>query len=357
MKWNVGWGAISKCNMKCAFCYSKQCRRGFDDLGYNDWVKFIDQNHSKIDAINYGTGESTLSADWFKLIAYIRNNYPTIKQALTTNGYLSCAVKNEENLRMFIHAIDEVDISLDFADKASHNNFRGQPMAYDWVIETLQICNRYQKQVTIVFLGSNLTTSKENIDGLFSIAKKYSTILRMNLYRPTEGVNSFSRQFIIDRERLLETITYISQKYSVLSIGDAYLSPILTGNARPDPSGNVSIRILSDGTITPSTYLISENYSVANILQDNVLQRLEDEDALRKIITIHIPVTCQKCIYRTQCQGGVYDRRYLWFGTLDKKDPYCTGPYQELISPTIELTNKEFTSVHDKYLPTIFFRP
>ena len=80
-KWNIGWGTVSNCNMNCQFCYSKHRRKNSRDLGFSDWIRFIDENHEKINSINYGTGENTLKEDWFDLVAYIRKNYPQIRQA------------------------------------------------------------------------------------------------------------------------------------------------------------------------------------------------------------------------------------------------------------------------------------
>lgn len=357
MMWNIGWGVISDCNMNCEFCYSKTRRKETEDLCYNDWIKFIDENHDCINTINYGTGENTLSDDWFRLIRYIRNNFPDIRQSLTTNGHLSHAVRKKENLEAFIQSIDEVDISLDFADKTKHNTFRGQPKAYDWAVSTLELCSKLKKQATIVFLGSDVTTSYENLDGLFSIAKKYNAILRMNLFRPTDGINPFSQRFIMDRKHFIDVIQYINSKYKILSVGDSYFSPVLTGKASPDPSGENSIRILSDGSITPSTYLIKEGYSVGNIKQKEVLHTLTLENNLKNIISETIPPECKDCVYSTVCRGGVIDRRYLWNGTLEKKDPYCNILYHHVLPPTIKLSNEKFSSVHDGYLPTIFFRP
>lgn len=357
MMWNVGWGTVSQCNMNCEFCYSKKRRMTMDDLGYKDWIKFIDENHEHINSINYGTGENTLSDKWFQLVAYIRENYPTIKQSLTTNGYLSVAVKKEQNFQTFIKAIDEVDVSLDFADRIRHNKFRGQPRAYEWAIDTLNLCNKQNKQTTLVFLGSDETTTYKNIDALFSIAQKYNSILRMNMYRPTNGIDSFAKKFIMSREHLIDVLKYINKNYHVLSIGDSYFSPILTGKEYSDPSGQVSIRILSDGSITPSTYLIKDDFVVANIKQKNVLEVLEAEESLKKIIDLAIPFECKDCVYIESCRGGVFDRRYLWYGTLEKKDPYCDGKYTDKILPIIEEDNITFSSVHDGYLPTMFFCP
>lgn len=355
--WNIGWGVISDCNMNCKFCYSKTRRKETENLCYDDWKKFVDENHDCIGTINYGTGENTLSNDWFRLIRYIRDKFPDIRQSLTTNGHLFRAVKKKENFDAFIQAIDEVDVSLDFADSARHDVFRGQPQAYNSAVNTLKLCSEVKKQATIVFLGSDVTTSYENLDGLFSIAKKYNAILRMNLFRPTDGINSFTEKFIMSREHFIDVIRYINSKYQVLSIGDSYFSPILVGKPSPDPSGEKSIRILSDGSITPSTYLIKEGYSVGNIKQKEVLHTLMLKKNLKHIISETIPDECRECAYIDVCKGGVIDRRYLWNGNLEKKDPYCNTLYHDIISPIIELSGEKFSSVHDGYIPTIFFKP
>ena len=216
-KWNIGWGITSKCNMNCAFCYSKNNRTKSIDLKLNDWINFIDDNNKYINSINYGTGENTLLDDWFTFIGYVREKYPDIRQSLTTNGHLSLSVKNELNFEIFKKAIDEVDVSLDFANKEKHNEFRGQPLAYKWAIDTLKLCFELKKQCTIVFLGSEVNVSHDNLDSLFGIAKEYNAILRMNIFRPTEGLNEKSLKFILSRDKLLDIIYYIDSNYSILS--------------------------------------------------------------------------------------------------------------------------------------------
>ena len=58
------------------------------------------------------------------------------------------------------------------------------------------------------------------------------------------------------------------------------------------------------------------------------------------------------------CKGGVIDRRYLWTGSLDSKDPYCFVDEEDLMEKIegITLSNESFNSVHDGYLPTMFFK-
>ena len=356
-RWNIGWGAVASCNMKCAFCYSRHKRENCLTPGFDVWKKFVDDNHDLINTINYGTGENTLSKDWFRLVKYIRRHYPFIRQALTTNGYLSEAVKDEFCLSAFTEGIDEVDISLDFSDKALHNAFRGQERAFDWAINTLSLCQKSNKSSTIVFLGSRENIFPSNIDGLFNIAKKYGAILRMNIFRPTFGINDFSKKFIVDSETVVNILKHIYENYSILSIGDSFFSPLLTGIPRPDPSGNHSIRILADGSITPSTYLLENRYILANITKDNVLEELSRNNRLLELTTNILPEECKSCVYRNTCSGGVRDRRYLWYGSLAHKDPYCPGTFSETQTPVLKISRGNFVSIHEDYLPTIFFSP
>ena len=206
-------------------------------------------------------------------------------------------------------------------------------------------------------MGSEKNTKPENIDGLFAIAKEYGAILRMNMYRPTEGIDEHSKAFIIKYDTLVNTLKHIADKHSIISMNDALFSSFLTNNTVMDPSGDRSIRILSDGSITPSTYLIDENYIVANIQEENVLEKLETENQLTAIVTKTVPDECKKCVYADTCAGGVYDRRYLWYGDLKHKDPYCPGVFSKKAEPVIAIADTDFTSVHDGYLPTIFFKP
>lgn len=357
-KWNIGWGPVSTCNMNCSFCYSKTKRKNSSDLSLKEWINFIDENAHLVNTINFGTGENTLDSDWFSLIRHIRENYPEIRMSLTTNGHLSDVVsKNRDFYQSFIDAIDEVDVSLDFADEQKHNKFRGQPRAYSWALNTLKLCQDTGKRTTIVFLGSAENVSKDQIDGLFSIAAQYNTILRMNIYRPTDGINSFSSKFIMDYKAIVDALVYISEKYKIIALNDTLFSSILTTETVADPSGDLSIRILADGNITPSTYLIKNEHVIGNITESQILTTLEERMTENPVLGYHLPQECEGCVYSGTCGGGVYDRRMLWYGTLDRKDPYCPCIFLEYPDKKLVVTKENFESVHDGYLPTIFFKP
>lgn len=354
MKWIVGWGAVAKCNMKCQFCYSQKVRAEEHVLSYNDWISFISSNGNHIESINYGTGENTMVDEWFDLIKYIADEYPQIKQALTTNGYISQRIKKDpEKAQKFFSSIQEVDVSLDFSEKEKHNAFRGNQKAHDWALDTIKICRDRNIEVTIVFIGTNNTLEENNLRGLFEIARKYDVKLRMNLFRPTNGINNHSKRFITSYEKIINALKWINDNHTVLSIDDALFSAILTDNPKV-PNHNNSLRILHDGSITPSTYLISKEFRTYNITEGSVLQKISDSGWG---IKPSIPDECTQCKYVERCGGGVYDRRYLWYGTFEKRDPYC--PYLNANDfPNFKIKNdpmKTVSSIHHGYLPTMFF--
>ena len=355
-KYNVGWGLTNLCNMNCQFCYSKKTRYETEECSLKDWIKFVDENHSMIDSINYGTGENSISDDFFYFVDYVRKNYPSISQSVTTNGYISERVlKDERLLKIFTNSIDEVDVSLDFFDEKRHTEFRGQPNAYKWAINTLKITKKLNKLATIVFVGFEETLKKDNIAGLFEIANKYDTLLRMNIYRPVSKIPEINQKFILSHETLISALDYINDNYEIVALSDALLGSVYAGKTDiQENTGVNSIRILPDGSICPSTYLIDENYrNIYSIKQPNVLDGLE----FRSFVNPAIPSDCEGCRYVNTCRGGVLDRRILWYGTMAERDPYCPKRLgKSLPSRWYSVSKTKRVSVHDGYLPTLFFK-
>lgn len=355
-KFNIGWGITNSCNMNCKFCYSKETRKNTNNSTIEDWKNFIDNNYEYIDSINYGTGENALCDDFFKFILYVRKNYPNITQSLTSNGYIYERVsKNQELYNIYKKCIDEIDVSLDFADQEKHNYFRGQNKAYYWATKTLEMLQKDNKKATIVLVGFNETMTKENIDGLFAIANRYDALLRLNIYRPVSESNEINKKFILNYKSLMEMLKYINDNYEIVALSDVLLGNIFSDKDDiKENTGIDSLRILADGSICPSTYLITEEYrSKYHINQPNVLKEIKFDE----FEEAPIPKKCENCQIKARCRGGVYDRRILWYKNLEERDPYCPlDNNDDLEQPKFNILKKERVSVHDGYLPTMFFR-
>ena len=356
MKYSVGIGVTSKCNMNCFFCYSRS-KRLDREAGFSKWVNFFKENANKIKAINYGTAENSLSKHWFKLVRYIGEKYPRIKQAVTTNGSLGIIIKSNKNFKYIVNSfISEIDISIDYADEIKHDSFRRYTGAFRSAILTLDYCKENNKQATIVVLGTDDTLKIKNMQKIFEIAKRYGCFVRVNIYMP---VNKRCRLNSPSFENIIKLFDWVYKNHTIISINDPLFSAICTKNeTKKDTSAISSIRIIPNGDIFPSTYLIDNKYRAYNIRDKNCIEKSEKSDIFLKIKKRGYPENCNDCKIKSRCRGGSVDRRLLIFNNLDERDPYCPKRYGkgEKIRKYI-IKKKNFNMVHLDYLSTFFFKP
>ena len=354
--WTVGVGITSLCNMSCLFCYSREQRKA-DDLETDVWTAFMDNNAKVIRAINYGTGENTLSEAWYELIAYVRQNFPWIRQALTTNGFLAEAIKDCNKAKIIKECIDEIDVSIDFADSLRHDTIRGFTGAFDMALSTLRYCRDNGKLATIVALGLNDVLECANLAKIFDLAEEYDALMRLNLYRHVNESSSFYPPSFLE---VIKALDWIIKKYTVVSISEPVFKSVYGITNRGDDSCAYSVRILPNGNITPSTYLISEEWVAGNILSGMVLDDLIHTNVFMRFWESVIPEKCEGCLYKETCKGGTRDRRFLKWGRLDDTDIYCPRDINGYFTREREvfpklLDNKR--TVHSDYLPTMIFSP
>lgn len=356
-KFSIGLGFTSNCNMNCPFCYSKDKRSENQECSFDEWINFIDNNHMYVRDINYGTSENATSMEWYNFISYIRKNYPSIRQAVTTNGSLGHMAKSDENKKFIIdRCIDEIDVSIDYGNSELHNYFRGNENAFAYAIETLEFCRQYGKKATIVMLGIDDTLMESNLENIFFLAEKYNAVVRVNIYRP---VNPSSKIKTLSFKRINWLFGWMEKNHRILSVSDPLFSSVYFENyIRHDPSGISSIRILQNGDIFPSTYLLDNEVGMGNIA-DTLLENIKKGKIYQLICNLDIPRECETCIYKKTCRGGVLDRRYLWYGKFSCRDPYCPFRMENRDyysgQAKCHVSKEIFYSVHDGYLPTLFF--
>ena len=361
VQWKVGWGYTGKCNMACPFCYSKSTRENpfASKQTLVQSLDFVRENSGSIESINWGTGENALDEEWWELITTIHDVAPHILQGVTTNGYLGEVCKESvSHKNIFLHCVDDIDVSLDFAQRDHHNNMRGNSKAYGWVMETLSLCNENNKPCSVVMLGCEETLSIPNIDRLFYFASEHACSVRINVLRPTRGVRMHPPSYHTVKDALIHMV----QNYGVVSLADPLFAGLF-GQEAKDASGISSLRILPDGKITPSTYLIESPWIACHIADSGVLRldQLSHMSPFTNIADDQFPEACENCPIVERCRGGAKDRRILWYGTLFERDPYCPTRYgEESKWGTIEsicMVTPEGPFIHDGYLPTVIFHP
>lgn len=356
LAWTVGIGFTSLCNMKCPFCYS-QDQRAAQDLPLDVWLSFIRRSASSIRAINYGTGENTLSKDWYPFIEFVRARYPEIKQALTTNGYLARAIEDAGRRAAIDDGIDEIDVSLDFASPQAHDKRRGLSGAFDMAVDTLYYCRAHGKRATIVVLGEAETLDLANLAQLFELARRHGAFVRINLYRHVSPRSPFRPP---SPDRVIEALDWIVARHAVVSISEPVFRSLYCLPTARRGDALSSMRILPSGNITPSTYLITDEWVAGNIQNDVVLDDVYRTTPFQRFLQDTIPQQCADCLYLDTCRGGTRDRRFLTWGSLERPDIYCPHAITSLAEaegrPTARLLRNSET-VHSDYLPTMIFAP
>lgn len=354
--WTVGIGVTSACNMNCPFCYS-QDRRKADDLEMSAWISFMKKNAPLIHAINYGTGENTLSKSWFGLITFVRENFQGIRQALTTNGSLIKVIEHGNRASIIDACIDEVDVSIDFADPELHDRMRGFPGAFDMAVRTLAYCKKSGKRATIVVLGQDKMLDCANLAQLFDLASRYEAFVRINLYRHVSNNSSFRSP---DLSAIVKALDWIIKHHTVVSISEPVFRNMYGIPTSAEADTSLSMRILPNGDITPSTYLITKEWVAGNILDNVSLTDLVQTTPFQRFRGDALPNECRGCSYANTCRGGTRDRRFLTWGSLDHPDIYCPRRAGEVISKERGLTPRVLRNsktVHSDYLPTLIFSP
>jgi radical SAM protein with 4Fe4S-binding SPASM domain len=357
-KWKIGWGITSECNMRCFFCYSKYLRESRTQtiFNINGVINFINNNKNYIDSINFGTGECALIPEWWDLLMLIKETNPEIKIGVTTNGTLfSKDFITSRKKTIAKETINDIDISIDYADQQKHNYYRGNKNAFSWALDTLKCCEELSIEKTIVIIATQDSFLEDNLNNLRKMTNQYNCNLRINIYRP---INETS--LILPIKQFYDNLSFLCNQMKVVSLSDPLISSIIgekkyTG----DFTGQRSFRILDDGYISPSTYLISERWKTVNIFTNPSIEIRTLRNIFKDLLPSHIPRECSQCVFEQSCMGGAIDRRWLWFNSFDKRDPYC--PYNinnaasliEKLKAKVNYSKKQIFFVHDGYLPTI----
>jgi len=361
-KWTVGWGFSARCDLNCKFCYSSRIRRDNHrpELDLKKAAQFLENNKNYISAINFGTGECFLAPDFPELLQLCKSIIPGVKIAVTSNGALIDASEEKDHYTIFAQTIDELDISLDSHQASIHDHWRGKNGAWKRAMSAISLGISMNFKTSVVMVGTQQFLNSHNLDGVIDICFSMGIPLRINLFMPTIDDFSFSPSFI----QVIDNLNHLTKRTPLVRSSDR-LTGTLIENYKPGNNlqQNHSCRILPNGQISPSTYLITDPWTVEKDLEDLFLPELSDTDPFQAFTRAPVPLECQPCPYVENCQGGSIERRWLYYKNLNKKDPLCpfveNSPYKSLPLCSIPPTTSPWNGpdIHLDYLPTIVAIP
>jgi len=340
----AGWSFTNACNLRCKHCYNASGKRKDDELTFEESLRVADKlKQAGVDAVNFGGGECALRPDFIDLCKYLHKI--GIKISYTTNGTTFHLI--ERHLDLF----SDVGVSIDFADKERHDEFRGVAGVYDRAIETIKKLVERGVDTEIVTCLTKLNCSEEELKKLYNLAKSLNVnYWRLNRFRANgRGIENKS-ELELTTEDLKRAYEFLSKYIRNILISEPVFRAAFGGKyyIPGDPSGNTAFRIQVNGEVSPSVFLSEsggniKEKSVDEILDSEIFKRIRDRKPRGK---------CIKCLAYEHCRGGDAGASYLKYRHFDGPDPLCW------INPKKAKKAEKFRprkwNIHEFYLCTVY---
>ena len=323
------WESTARCNLQCLHCRRLETSReaSREDLSTDEVKRVFDSAAALGEpVVVFSGGEPLMRDDWEELAAYAGGlNLPT---ALATNGTL---IDAKTAGRIVSARFRRVSVSLDGADNATHDAFRGQAGAFERALEGIDELHRAGTPLQI-----NATVANHNadqLDALYALAGSLGAeALHLFLLVPVGcGVRiAQTHQLAPDRYESILNWVFEHQDTGALRVRATcaphfYRVAAQRGRLPPHSRGclcGVSVAFVSHtGEVFPCGYLpvhcgsVRENDFAQIWRTSRVFADLRDYSKLRG--------KCGRCEFRAVC-GGCRARAFALTGDYLAAEPACT---------------------------------
>jgi len=340
-KW-IAWEVTRRCNLSCVHCRSASGMNSFDTaFDTAEAKKLIDDIASfSTPVIVLSGGEPLLRQDLFEIASY--GSDKGLRMCIATNGSL---VTDEICEKMKAARIKMVSMSLDGSIAATHDNFRGQPGAFEGVKRAAALFNKHG--IEFLINSSFTKRNQKEIPDVMKVAKGLGAkAWYMFMIVPTGRGEEIMSELISkeDYEDLLkwhyeteknETdmlmrptcaphyYRIVPQMNKLAEEGDKLERRTLkfsTGGSKGCLAGQVICLITAEGDVFPCSYF---PHSAGNVKQTpfkdiwEKSQLFEDLRDFKKY-----KGKCGSCEYINVC-GGCRARADAVYGDYLEEEPFC----------------------------------
>jgi len=340
-KW-IAWEVTRRCNLSCVHCRSASGMNSFDTAFNTDEAKkLIDDIASfSTPVIVLSGGEPLLRQDLFEIASY--GSDKGLRMCIATNGSL---VTDEICEKMKAARIKMVSMSLDGSNATTHDNFRGQPGAFEGVKRAAALFNKHG--IEFLINSSFTKRNQKEIPDVMKVAKGLGAkAWYMFMIVPTGRGEEIMSELISkeDYEDLLkwhyeteknETdmlmrptcaphyYRIVPQMNKLAEEGDKLERRTLkfsTGGSKGCLAGQVICLITAEGDVFPCSYF---PHSAGNVKQTpfkdiwEKSQLFEDLRDFKKY-----KGKCGSCEYINVC-GGCRARADAVYGDYLEEEPFC----------------------------------
>jgi len=282
----------NRCNFRCQICdfWKKPCSPS-DELTVEQ-VREIGRKLNRLGTlvVSLGGGEPLIREDLYQVIAALNetNHFPI----LITNGWFVNETVAKDILRA---GLQEISVSVDYADPAKHDAQRGCPGSWDQAVKALELLNRYRpdRRNRIHMISVLMDDNLEEIEPLLRLCRDLGVTYFVNLYSSGRGTKPLRKLDGKVTEVLLELKTKYPEFVSLTSYIERFDQAIAEGGIGNCQTGYLAFNIGSRGEVSRCIDTLDE--PVGNILTEEVTTL---RDRLRKVQRER---DCGQCW--TSCRG------------------------------------------------------
>jgi MoaA/NifB/PqqE/SkfB family radical SAM enzyme len=265
-----------RCNFRCQICdFWKKPYDPSDELTVDE-IRRIGKKLNRLGTmvISLGGGEPLIREDLYQVIAALNetNHFPI----LITNGWFVNETIAKEILRA---GLQEISVSVDYADPAKHDAQRGCVGSWKRAINALELLNRYRpdRRNRVHMISVLMDDNLEEVEPLLQLSRDLGVTYFINLYSSGRGTKPSRTPDGKVTEKLRELKAKYSEFVSLTSYVEQFDQAIAEGGIGNCQAGYLAFNIGSRGEVSRCIDTIEE--PVGNILTDEITDL---RDQLRK---------------------------------------------------------------------------
>lgn len=300
----LGWGMATRrfihcnlqltyrCNFTCRICdFWKTYHDSADELSVDD-IRVIGRKLSRLGTliISLAGGEPLIRRDIFDIITTLNatGHFPI----LITNGwYVDEAMARD----ILAAGLQEISVSVDYADPARHDAQRGRKGAWSRAVRALELLlkHRPDRRNRIHMISVLMDDNLDEIEPLILLSRELGVTYMVSLYSSMRGTKEKRLPGTAVTARLLELKRKYGEFVTLTSYVERFDQSIAEGGIGNCQTGRLLLNINHRGDVARCTETLDE--PVGNILTDDVL---DIRDRLRRV---QRKSDCSQCW--TSCRG------------------------------------------------------
>jgi MoaA/NifB/PqqE/SkfB family radical SAM enzyme len=275
----LGWGFLRgrfincnlqityRCNFKCQICdFWKERHEPAEELSLDD-IKTIGRKLNQLGTIiiSLAGGEPLLREDIYDIITALNaaGHFPI----LITNGWFVDETIARDILRA---GLQEISVSVDYADPARHDAQRGCPGAWDRAVRALELFhkNRPDRRNRVHMISVLMDDNLDDVEPLILLCRELGVTYMLSLYSWNRGTKA---RRLPDRG-VTEHLLGLKRKYPEFVTLTTYIEhldqAIASGGVGDCRTGRLLMNIDHCGNVARCTERLDE--PVGNILREDM---------------------------------------------------------------------------------------